>query len=157
MGRSREIGGYLEFERFYGPMLHEWDIALNCGRACLEYLIELRDIRTLWLPDFLGPSVPDLCAKLGVETRIYSIGGGSRRSTTLRYAKASGCTLLIITGSYRVLTWLPRSRIVAAGWLWMKRRDIFANPGRASTRSTPAVSGLAWPMGRSCMHEMALG
>ncbi len=74
----REIGGYLELERFYGPMLHEGDIALNCGRACLEYLIELRGIRCIWLPDFLCSSVPNLCRKADVEVRPYRIGEGFR-------------------------------------------------------------------------------
>ena len=74
----REIGGYLELERFAGPMLHEGDIALNCGRACLEYLIELRGIRTVWLPDFLCSSVLNLCRKADVWVRTYQIGDGFR-------------------------------------------------------------------------------
>lgn len=75
---GREIGGYLELECFRGPMLHEGDIALNCGRACLEYLIELRGICTLWLPDFLCSSVPSLCCKAGVEAKTYHIGESFR-------------------------------------------------------------------------------
>ena len=78
MSGCREIGGYLELERFSGPMLHEGDVALNCGRACLEYLIELRGIRTVWLPDFLCSSVPNLCRKADVEVRTYQIGDGFR-------------------------------------------------------------------------------
>lgn len=78
MSGCREIGGYLELERFSGPMLHEGDVALNCGRACLEYLIELRGIRTVWLPDFLCSSVSDLCRKIDVEVRTYRIGEGFR-------------------------------------------------------------------------------
>lgn len=76
MSRRREIGGYLELERFDGLMLHEADVALNCGRACLEYLVELRDIRTIWLPDFLCSSVSNLCRKAAVEVRTYQVGGG---------------------------------------------------------------------------------
>lgn len=76
MSWRREIGGYLELERFDGLMLHESDVALNCGRACLEYLVELRDIRTIWLPDFLCSSVSNLCRKAAVEVRTYQVGGG---------------------------------------------------------------------------------
>lgn len=76
MNARCEIGGYLELERFSGPMLHEDDIALNCGRACLEYLIELRGIRAIWLPDFLCSSVPNLCRKAGIEVRTYCVGEG---------------------------------------------------------------------------------
>lgn len=71
---AREIGGYLELERFGGPMLHEGDVALNCGRSCLEYLIELRDMRRVWLPDFLCASVLGVCAKVGVPVSTYLIG-----------------------------------------------------------------------------------
>ena len=38
----KEIGGYLELERFTGAMLHEGALALSSGRACLSYLIEQR-------------------------------------------------------------------------------------------------------------------
>ena len=31
----KEIGGYLELERFSGPMLHEKALALSSGRAGL--------------------------------------------------------------------------------------------------------------------------
>lgn len=71
---AREIGGYLELERFRGPMLHEGDIALNCGRACLEYLIELRGINRIWLPDYLCSSVLALCSRCGVEVATYRVG-----------------------------------------------------------------------------------
>ena len=47
---EREIGGYLELERFQGEALHGDLIALGSGRACLAYLIELRGIRSIWLP-----------------------------------------------------------------------------------------------------------
>lgn len=71
---AREIGGYLELERFGGPMLHEGEVALNCGRACLEYLVELRGIKRIWLPDWLCSSVPALCARRGVEVATYRVG-----------------------------------------------------------------------------------
>lgn len=74
MNERCEIGGYLELERFSGPMLHEGDVALNCGRACLEYLIALRGIRAIWLPDFLCSSVPNLCRKVGVKVKSYQVG-----------------------------------------------------------------------------------
>ncbi len=77
----REIGGYLELERFSGqPYRRAEDgvIALNSGRACLEYLIELRGIRSIWLPDWLCDSVPDACAKHSLEVLTYRIGGDMR-------------------------------------------------------------------------------
>lgn len=97
----REIGGYLELERFGAPMLHEGDIALNCGRACLEYLIELRRIRRIWLPDFLCSSVPDLCRKADVEVRTYRIGKGFRPVYDFHVA---GCEWLYLVDYYGQLT-----------------------------------------------------
>ena len=70
----REIGGYLELERYRGRMLHDDLIPLNCGRNCLAYLAELRGIRKIWLPDFLCSSVGDVCDREGVESAFYAIG-----------------------------------------------------------------------------------
>lgn len=70
----KEIGGYLELERFYLPMLHEEAIALNCGRSCLAYLIEKKGIQKIALPWFLCGSVRELCEAYGVAIRYYRIG-----------------------------------------------------------------------------------
>lgn len=70
---KREIGGYFELERFSGKHYHDGAIKLNCGRACLEYLIKLRDIKKILLPDYLCDSVSNLCHRCGLETKTYSI------------------------------------------------------------------------------------
>jgi len=70
----KEIGGYLEMERFNGPMMHEDALALSSGRACLSYLIEQRDIRKLLLPDLLCDAVTKVCEERGVGVRRYQIG-----------------------------------------------------------------------------------
>ncbi len=69
----REIGGYLELERFAGEPFHPDAIALNSGRGCLAYLIELRHIGTVWLPDFMCDSVYGLFEREGVHVRRYPI------------------------------------------------------------------------------------
>ena len=71
---EREIGGYLELERFQGEALHGDLIALGSGRACLTYLIELRSIRSIWLPDYMCDSVRRTCEGLSVGVRTYSVG-----------------------------------------------------------------------------------
>lgn len=68
-----EIGGYFELERFSGKHYHDRAIKLNCGRACLEYLIKLRGIRKILLPDYLCDSVSNLCRRCGIEIKTYSI------------------------------------------------------------------------------------
>lgn len=74
MSQGREIGGYLELERFTGEPYHKNAIALNSGRGCLAYLVELRSIERIWLPDFMCDSVPALFKREGVEIETYTIG-----------------------------------------------------------------------------------
>lgn len=69
----KEYGGYIELERFCQPMLHEGAKALNCGRNCLAYLIQARNIKKLALPYFLCNSVRDVCLKENVLLRYYHI------------------------------------------------------------------------------------
>ena len=69
----KEIGGYLEIEYNKGSIFHEEALKLNCGRACLEYLIEAYDIRKIWLPLFLCDSVFERCRNLGLEIGTYNI------------------------------------------------------------------------------------
>lgn len=71
---QKEIGGYFEFEGFKGPHYHESALKLNCGRGCLLYLIELRNIKSIWLPSFLCDSVANACQMLNVDINTYRIG-----------------------------------------------------------------------------------
>lgn len=70
---DKEIGGYLELERFYGKEYHENLLALDCARNALAYLIEARGITSLWIPAFLCSSVPIVADKYGVEVKVYPI------------------------------------------------------------------------------------
>ncbi len=69
----KEIGGYIEFERFHGKQYHEGAIKLNSGRHCVEYLIRSRGIQKMYLPYFMCASVADICRKLGVQVAYYRI------------------------------------------------------------------------------------
>lgn len=71
---TKEIGGYLELDRYHLPMLHEDAIALNSGRNCLAYLIQKKGIKRIRIPKFLCASVSDVCRREGCEVRYYSIG-----------------------------------------------------------------------------------
>lgn len=74
MRASREIGGYLELERYAGSLFHDGAVALNCCRGCLAYVIELRGISHIWVPDFMCDCVPALFGRRGVEVTTYRIG-----------------------------------------------------------------------------------
>ena len=71
---QKEIGGYLELERFSGPLFHDNALALSSGRACLAYLIEQRRIDRILLPDLLCDVVGQVCAVYGVQVRSYAVG-----------------------------------------------------------------------------------
>lgn len=70
----KEIGGYLSFEQYNRPILHEDGIRLNCGRSALAYLIAAKKIRKICMPYFMCSSVFDLCRKYGIELRFYHVG-----------------------------------------------------------------------------------
>lgn len=69
----KEIGGYLELDNYNLPMLHEDAIALNCGRNALAYLIESKNIKSIYLPYFLCDSVKNVCNKYNVQIKFYHI------------------------------------------------------------------------------------
>ena len=68
-----EYGGYIEFERFKGDILHSEGIALNCGRSCLGYMLEGKVIKKLYLPYFLCETVKHTAEKYDVEIDFYHI------------------------------------------------------------------------------------
>ncbi len=68
-----ELGGYIEFEHYHLPMLHDQAIALNCGRNCLIYLIYTRKIKKILLPKLICKSIIDVCLREKVQVRYYSI------------------------------------------------------------------------------------
>lgn len=74
MKHSKEIGGYLEMERYHGSLYHDNAVLLNCGRGCLSYLIELYRIKEIWLPDYLCESVEEQCRVDNVKVERYEIG-----------------------------------------------------------------------------------
>ena len=68
-----EYGGYIEFEKFEGDILHSDGIALNCGRSCLGYMLEAKTIKKVFLPYFLCETVKHMIEKYGVEIGFYHI------------------------------------------------------------------------------------
>lgn len=69
----KEIGGYMEFERFQGCEYHTESLALNFGRNCLAYLIEANNIKKIYLPLFLCDSIRQVCEKYSIEYEYYHI------------------------------------------------------------------------------------
>lgn len=70
----KEIGGYIELDRYTLPMLHEGAIALNCGRNTLAYLIRAKQIQKIQIPKFMCSSVRGVCDREGISVRYYCVG-----------------------------------------------------------------------------------
>ena len=71
---AAEIGGYLELEDCGGKSYHEGSIALDSARSCLAYLIELRCIHSIALPDLMCSAVAAACDRSGCKRRAYEVG-----------------------------------------------------------------------------------
>ena len=80
----KEIGGYIELDTYYLPMLHEEAIALNCGRNCLAYLFRSRKIKKIKVPYFICNSIFDVCERENVEKIFYHIGMDFKPSADLK-------------------------------------------------------------------------
>ena len=68
-----EIGGYIEFERYSGAMLHEGTVALNYARNALLYVCKVKNIKKIAIPKFLCDSVGSVCKRNSIEFRYYNI------------------------------------------------------------------------------------
>lgn len=69
----KEIGGYIELDKYSLPMLHGDGIKLNCGRNALAYLVESRGIKKMCMPKFMCSSCDAVLKKYGVSVRHYSV------------------------------------------------------------------------------------
>ncbi len=69
----KEIGGFLEFETYYGKTPHEDALAFNTARNCLKYLIDEKSINMIAIPRFLCNAVQDVCKQKNVKIFYYSI------------------------------------------------------------------------------------
>lgn len=74
----KEIGGYIELDQHTGDIYHDRAVALNCGRAALEYLIQAKNIKKLYSPFFCCDSILQPCQRCGIEHEYYHIGSDFR-------------------------------------------------------------------------------
>ena len=69
----KELGGYIELDRYTGEMLYDDGIKLNCGRNALAYLIKAKNIKKLYMPKFMCDSNNKVMSDNGVEVVYYHI------------------------------------------------------------------------------------
>lgn len=68
-----EIGGFFEFERYYGQEYHTECLKLNTARNCIKYLIEARQIRKMWISRLNCSAVLNTCVDSGIEIAYYDL------------------------------------------------------------------------------------
>lgn len=69
----KEIGGFLEFERYTNKQYHDKLIKLNSGRNCLAYVINAENIKEIFLPYYICDAVIDVCKNNNVKINYYHI------------------------------------------------------------------------------------
>lgn len=70
---NKEIGGYIELDKYRGKMLYEDALKLNCGRGALEYLIRTKNIKKMYIPKFMCNSNDEVLKKMNIECHFFSI------------------------------------------------------------------------------------
>lgn len=70
----REIGGYMELERFSGSEYYPGAIGLNSARNALLYILRARNIKKLYIPRFLCDAVSKMLDREGIAYSYYHVG-----------------------------------------------------------------------------------
>ena len=70
----KELGGYIELDRYTGRVLHSEDIPLNSGRNCLRLLLRKKAIKRIHIPKYLCSCIVEVCKEESVEVVYYAIG-----------------------------------------------------------------------------------
>ena len=69
----KPIGGYFELELTRGEEYHKHAIRLNTGRNSLEYILRVKEYRTVHIPYFICESLLEPLRKLSVKPKYYHI------------------------------------------------------------------------------------
>ena len=68
-----EIGGYLEYEKYYGQEYHTGCLKLNTARNALKYLIEARKIKKLWISKWNCSAILDTCRNSEINIGFFDL------------------------------------------------------------------------------------
>lgn len=71
--KQTEIGGYMSLDTFDGKEFYPNLLKLNSGRNALCYIIQTREIQTIYLPYYLCGVIESVCKDLSVKVINYHI------------------------------------------------------------------------------------
>lgn len=69
----KEIGGYFEFEHFFGKEYHRKALRLNTARSCLWYIINSKNYKKIFIPYFLCDSIKNFLHYIKFNYEFYKI------------------------------------------------------------------------------------
>ncbi len=69
----KPIGGYFELETSQGKELYPELIKLNTGRNCLEYILQVRQYKKVYIPYYTCDVILEPFKKLGIDYTFYHI------------------------------------------------------------------------------------
>ena len=69
----KEIGGYLELERFNGSEYHEKALRFNTVRNSIEYILTIRKYKKIYIPYYMCDSIRNMLEKIGFSYEYYRI------------------------------------------------------------------------------------
>ena len=69
----KEIGGYFEFEQLIDNEYYKELLKLNTGRNALIYLMKAKEIKKIYIPNYLCESVYEILEKYNYKYELYQI------------------------------------------------------------------------------------
>lgn len=73
MSIREEIGGYIELELPAGQEYHNEALRFNTGRNALAFYLIKRNIKSLYIPNYICDSITDVLTKAKISFKFYNI------------------------------------------------------------------------------------
>ena len=69
----KEIGGYLEYERYHGEEYYTHMLRFNTARNALVFAVLENKYKAVWIPQYLCDCIGDALAKYDIKYKTYNI------------------------------------------------------------------------------------
>lgn len=69
----KEIGGYMQFETYFGPEYHEEAIRFNTARSSIRYIQSIENYRKYYIPYYLCDCMYEMMDELGINYELYHV------------------------------------------------------------------------------------
>lgn len=69
----REIGGYMQFETYYGPEYHEDAIGFNTARSSIKYIQSIENYNKYYIPYYLCDCMFEMLDELSIDYEFYHV------------------------------------------------------------------------------------